>query len=134
MLAIHLALLVLNYQMQPCCIRSVNRWRSASFAGSSWVGMVVMVHLFYNSGAVSELRAPILTLLCVGWGCIFLVTLLVQVKANRRPARELNGCGRFLQHMKQRRTLSGVRSTHSFTCIMHHAWQGHCFAWTACRV
>ena len=35
-LLIHVALLVLNYRMQPCCIRTVNRWRTASFAGSCW--------------------------------------------------------------------------------------------------
>eukprot|EP01047_Picozoa_sp_COSAG01_P040559 COSAG01_NODE_3424_length_6112_cov_1.952769_1_plen_1553_part_00 len=103
-LFIHLLLLLLNYRMQPCCVQAVNHWRSASFLGVIWLGIIVTTHLIFRPSSGynptsddvfegfdlnvrrrlaatddDELRPVLLTLLALGWLLVFTATVLMQL-------------------------------------------------------
>ena len=76
-LAIHVALLLLNVKMSPCCVPAVNLWRTASFCGIVWVGVCGLVHLVFGQPA-GDMQILIVVMAALGWLLILIGTMLVQ--------------------------------------------------------
>ena len=76
-LAIHVALLLLNVKMSPCCVPAVNLWRTASFCGIVWVGSCCLVHLAFGQPA-GDMQILIVVMAALGWFLILIGTLLMQ--------------------------------------------------------
>eukprot|EP01043_Picozoa_sp_COSAG02_P036947 COSAG02_NODE_2742_length_8122_cov_34.555472_4_plen_1402_part_00 len=83
-LAIHIVLLLLNVKMQPCCVPTINLWRTASFCGIVWVGICGVVHLAFDRPD-GELQILIVVMTVLGWLLILIGTLLVQFAEPQSP-------------------------------------------------
>jgi hypothetical protein len=85
-LIIHGALLLINYQMQPCCVKVVNIWRTASFCGSCWLGVCAVVHLIFRDdweGPDRQLSNVVAALLLSGWAVLAVGTAYVSSHARQ---------------------------------------------------
>jgi hypothetical protein len=77
-------LLLLNVKMQPCCVPTINLWRTASFCGIVWVGIIGVVHLAFGQPD-GELQILIVVITALGWLLILIGTLLVQFAEPQSP-------------------------------------------------
>lgn len=77
-LAIHIALLLLNVKMQPSCVPAVNLWRTSSFCGSVWVGICGIIHLTFGMPETGDVHRMISVMVALGWALVLVGTLIIQ--------------------------------------------------------
>ena len=84
-LGLHVLLLLLNVNMRPCCVPAVNRWRTASFCCSVWLGICGIVHLSFGQQKQGEVQLVIVVMVALGILLIFAGALVASCTTELSP-------------------------------------------------